>query len=63
MPIVLFVAVLRILTDLLLVSMICKFSIKFNISEVDEKQRFYKLLSHNIKSQKHLPNVDLSEMG
>lgn len=23
---------------------------------------FYKLLSHNIKSQKHLPNVDLSEM-
>lgn len=58
----LFVAVLRTLTDLLAVSMICKFSIKVNIAEGDEKQRFHNLLSHNIKSQKHLPNVDLSEM-
>lgn len=42
--------------------MMCKFSIKVNIAEGDEKQRFHKLLSHDIKSQKHLPNVDLSEM-
>lgn len=46
-------ALLRTLTDLLAVSMIFKFSIKVNISEVDEKQRFYKLLSDDIKSQKY----------